>query len=81
MVRTQIQLTEEQHGALRRLSDSTGRSIADLVRETIDRLISGRLLPGREAQIERAIRLAGCFSSGSRDVSAKHDRHLAEAFR
>jgi hypothetical protein len=81
MVRTQIQLTEAQQGALRRLSDTTGRSIADLIRESVDRMISRQVLPDRDAQIKRAIRLAGRFSSGATDVGAEHDRHLAEAFR
>jgi hypothetical protein len=31
--------------------------------------------------LERAIRLAGKFASGSSQGSEEHDRHLAEAFR
>jgi hypothetical protein len=31
-------------------------------------------------KVERAVRLAGRFSSGKRDVSAAHDRFLSEAF-
>ncbi len=81
MVRTQIQLTEDQQAALRELSGSTGRSIADLVRDGIDRLISSHPRPNRAAQIERALRVAGRFSSGAPDGSSDHDRHLAEAFR
>ena len=81
MVRTQIQLTKEQQAALRELATATGRSMADLVRDGIDRVVSSRPRPNRQAQIERAIRLAGQFSSGDADGSAAHDRHLAEAFR
>ena len=36
--------------------------------------------PTRQERLERAIQLAGKFASGQKDVSAKHDRHLASAF-
>jgi hypothetical protein len=35
---------------------------------------------GRKERIEKAIRVAGAFSSRQTDVGAQHDRHLAEAF-
>lgn len=81
MVRTQVQFTESQIKALRRASTATGRSIADLVRQGVDLyLASGHGIPQTE-RIERAIRVAGKFSSGNADVSEAHDRHLADAFR
>ena len=81
MIRTQIQLNEEQQAALRELSASTGKSMAELVREGIERVISARPRPNRQAQVERAVRLAGKSSSGSPDGSRRHDRYLAEAFK
>jgi hypothetical protein len=81
MIRTQIQLTEEQQEMLRGLSMETGRSMAELIREGIDRLGASNLRADRGERIERAVRLAGRFSSGRPDVSAEHDRHLAEAFK
>ena len=81
MVRTQIQLTEEQHSALRRLSAATGRSVADLIREAVGQALSSAPLAARKDRLERASRLAGKFASGSSDGSAEHDVHLAEAFR
>ena len=80
MVRTQVQLTEEQLEALRTLSISTGRSIADLVRQGVDSLINAKTAGRNAHQLERALRVAGRFSSGATDVSAHHDRYLAEAF-
>jgi len=80
MTRTQVQLTERQLEALRRDSAATGRSVADLVRQGVDQYLAGRSELGREERIERAIAVAGKFSSGHRDVSASHDKHLAEAF-
>jgi hypothetical protein len=81
MIRTQIQLTEEQQAILREISVSTGRSIAEVIRDAIDRAISSRTRPTRQEQVERAIRVAGRFSSGASDGSADHDRHLEDAFR
>ena len=81
MVRTQVQLTEDQQSALRDLSATTGRSVSDLVRDAVERAISGAPRVTRREQIERALRLAGRFASGSSDVSANHDEYLAEAFR
>jgi len=81
MVRTQIQLSDEQLQALRKLSASTGRSIAGLIRESVDHYVNSQKGVSRQHQIERALRAAGRFSSGSSDGSAQHDRHLAAAFR
>ena len=80
MIRTQVQLTDRQIQALRRASAATGRSVADLVREGVERYLAGHSELGREERIERAIKVAGRFSSGLTDVSANHDRHLAEVF-
>ncbi len=81
MVRTQVQLSEQQLQALRKLSATTGRSIAGLIREGVDHYLNSQKGASRQHQIERALRAAGRFSSGSADGSAQHDRHLAEAFR
>ena len=80
MIRTQIQLTEDQAKALRRLSAATGRSTAELIRNGIDQYLAGKRTWSVEDRIERARRVAGLFSSGVADVSRDHDRHLAEAF-
>jgi len=80
MVRTQVQFTEEQVSKLRNLSAETGRSVADLVREGVDRYLVTRKQPDREELVRRALSLIGQFSSGPGDVSDNHDRYLAEAF-
>ncbi len=81
MIRTQVQLTEDQLKGLRQLSTATGRSTADLIRSGIDQYLVGRGVSNREDRTDRAIRVAGMFSSGCADVSTDHDRHLAEAFQ
>jgi Ribbon-helix-helix domain len=80
MVRTQVQLTDAQLKALRQASAATGKSVAELVRQGVDQFLTGRSELGREERIERAIAIAGKFGSGVRDVSSRHDKHLAEAF-
>jgi len=80
MVRTQIQLTEDQLAALRRISAADGRSIADLVREGVEAVLRSRPRSNHADRVARAIQAAGKFTSGSRDVSSRHDRYLAEAF-
>ncbi|HUI58553.1 MAG TPA: CopG family transcriptional regulator [Bryobacteraceae bacterium] len=81
MVRTQVQLTDGQLKALRNAAAETGRSVAELIRQGVDQYLAGRSELGREERIERAIRVAGQFSSGLSDVGTKHDKHLTEAFR
>ena len=73
-------MTDRQIKALRQTSAATGRSIADLIRQGVDQYLSGRSELGQEERIERAIRVAGKFSSGLSDVSLHHDKHLSEAF-
>jgi hypothetical protein len=81
MVRTQVQLTERQLRALRQRSTATGRSIADLIRQGVELYVVSQHRPDRDEQIERALGVAGKFSSGSASGSQEHDRHLAEAWR
>jgi hypothetical protein len=80
MIRTQVQLTESQMKALRQASAETGKSVAELIRQGVDRYLAGRNQPSREERIRRAIRAAGRFSSGVSDVSVNHDKYLAEAY-
>ena len=54
--------------------------MADLIREGVDAMLAGRQRPSRQELVERALRAAGRFRSGSRDVGRNHDRYLAKAF-
>jgi hypothetical protein len=81
MIRTQVQLTEQQIEELRKLSVASGRSVADLVRQGVDSFLNNKPTSRPAYLVERALRVAGRFSSGSTDVSTHHDRYLAEAFR
>ena len=81
MRRAQIQFTSDQLATLRRLSAEQQRSIADIVRESLDLYLRARLGRDREALVDRAKRAAGKYASGASDVSSRHDAYLADAFR
>lgn len=76
----QVQLTEDQAGALRHRARSEGRSIADLVREAVGRFAVSGTRPAREELVRRAREAQGRFHSGLPDLAREHDRYLADAF-
>ncbi len=80
MVRTQIQLTEEQADALKKLALSRHLSIAELIRQAVDNMIRTGALIDIEERRKRAIEVAGRFRSGKRNIAREHDKYLAEAF-
>jgi hypothetical protein len=80
MVRTQIQLTEEQS---RRLKASAARqkiSVAELIRRGVDLALGQESALSGEELVRRAIRAAGRFHSARSDVSRRHDDYLDEAY-
>jgi len=81
MVRTQIQLTEEQAKLLKVLASTHHVSVAELIRRSVDKLICSSGAIDAEEQRQRAIAAAGRFHSGRSDVSSEHDRYLTEAFK
>lgn len=80
MIRTQIQITEEQAARLRTLSADRRQPIAELIRMSIDSFLTKEAGIGAERKRARAKSVAGQFASAHVDVSAEHDRYLAEAF-
>jgi hypothetical protein len=81
MIRTQVQLTETQMEALRRLAALKKKSLADLVRQSVDLFLDRESPTGDGLRVKRALAVVGKFSSGSGDGSSAHDRHLADAYR
>jgi Arc/MetJ-type ribon-helix-helix transcriptional regulator len=81
MVRTQVQLTEEQITELRRLAAARGTSVAEVVRDAVNALLRSRLRPSWDERKQRAQAAVGQHGSGLRDVSTEHDRYLEEAYR
>jgi ribbon-helix-helix CopG family protein len=83
MVRTQIQLTEEQAKEIRRIARTRLTSVAQVIREAVNNVIrSGTgVATDVEDQRRRALNAVGKFSSGKRDISRKHDKYLSGVFR
>lgn len=81
MVRTQIQLTEQQSQRLHDESRRAGVSVAELIRRSVDQFLgqtSSRAAqsPSRMSMLE----VVGRFDSGLNDVSARHDQYLDQAY-
>jgi hypothetical protein len=81
MVRTQIQLTESQFESLKARATDEGRSMAEVMRTLVDESMSGAGRPGRAERRRRALAAVGMLGKGPRDLSRRHDDHVAEAYR
>jgi hypothetical protein len=81
MVRTQIQLTEEQSRKVKRIAAHRGVSMAEVIREAIEGAIRSETPSLQDDRRKRALNMVGKFRSGKRDVSKKHDAYLTEAFK
>lgn len=77
MVRTQIQLTEEQVEKLKELSHLNRESMASLIRKAIDAFLVSGTKP-KSALYKQAIPLIGKYSAKESDISARHDDYLDE---
>lgn len=78
MIRTQVQLTEEQFAALKAASAAEGVSVAELIRVALDRLMETRGVAGLKERKERAAAVAGRFRSGLANLAERHDEYFAE---
>ena len=79
MLRTQIQLKEEQMEWLRFKASARGISVSQLIRESI------KFYRAHEEQLpkdrkRKALEAVGRFSSDTSDVSMRHDDYLVEAY-
>jgi len=79
MVRTQIQIEEDQVRWLRERAKGRGVSVSQLIREGVDfyRKYEDRF---PEDQKKKALAAIGRYASGVSDISEKHDDYLAKAF-
>ncbi len=78
MIRTQIQLTEEQAKKARQAADRLGLSMAEVIRRALDdALAAGRYDPPAR---KRALRVIGRVRSGTGDLSVNHDKYLEDSY-
>ena len=79
MLRTQIQLEEEQIEWLRAKARARGVSVSQLIREGIKFYRTHEEHLPRDRK-RKALEAVGRFSSGISDGSVRHDDYLAEAY-
>ena len=80
MIRTQIQLTEDQAEKLQRLAKERGISMASVIRKAVDETLAKELRPTEMERRQRALKVAGAFRSGINDLGTKHDEHLKKVY-
>ncbi|MHB0940080.1 MAG: ribbon-helix-helix domain-containing protein, partial [Armatimonadota bacterium] len=90
MVRTMVQLTEEQVKALKKLAKARKTSMAQLVRESVILYVNTSTLDAeREEKRHRALEFLQYIKNnkekfrdmeGKTDVSVNHDEYLAEIY-
>ena len=80
MVRTQIQLTEEQARKVKKIAASRGVAMAEVIRDAVEGAIRSNAGTVSEERRARAIAVLGKFRSGKKDISKQHDAYLTEAW-
>jgi hypothetical protein len=80
MIRTQVQLTENQARTLRAMAAEQNKSVAELIRQSVDDLIRRSASVDMAERRRRAIAAAGRFRSGQTDIAERHDDYLDETY-
>jgi uncharacterized protein YgbK (DUF1537 family) len=90
MIRTMVQLTEEQLKALKELAKARKTSVAKLVRESVAQYVTTATQDAdREEKRRRALEFLDYIEKhpeefrdieGKTDVSVNHDKYLAEIY-
>lgn len=78
MIRTQIQLTEKQARAVKELAAQQGLSMAEMIRQAVERIIDES---ERRQRRRRALNVLGRYHDPATDVAVNHDQYLDEAYR
>ena len=80
MVRMQIQFTEEQARALKRVAAERHLSIAALTREAVERLLVENGDSTSAESRAKVMAIMGKFRSGRSDIASNHDDYLADVY-
>ena len=80
MVRTHVQLTDEQSRYLRHAAAERGVSVAAIIRDSIERCALQYPLRDDKELRRRALRAAGCLRGTPPDLATDHDKYAAEAY-
>ena len=79
MVRTQIQLSEDEAAAVKRLASERSVSMAAVIRAAVDQYVSRESGVSIDERWERSLAAVGGFHSGGANLSATHDDEFAAA--
>ena len=79
MIRTQIQLTEDQARLLKKLASKENKSVAELIRMSIDAMLQRGGYHNQDHLRKRAFQAAGKLS-GPIDLAARHDDYLSDDY-
>ena len=80
MVRTQIQITEEQAKAVKRFALARHVSVAELIWRAVDIMVKSSPVADPEESLKRAIEIVGKFRSRKHDIAKRHDKYLADVY-
>ncbi len=87
MIRTQIQLTEQQSVRLREMARRSGVSVAEVIRQSVDRFLEQSAAPSAAASgfpgpatRLAALEIVGRFHGAPPDISLRHDDYLDQAY-
>jgi len=80
VIRTQVQLSEQQVQVLKEMAIKREASMAELIRQAIDRWIETEGVVSKEERKRRAKAAVGQFHSGLGDLAENHDKYLAEGY-
>lgn len=78
MIRTQIQLTEEQFERLKLKAANENVSMAEVIRRAVDAFLESEPQLANKERCQRAAQIAGRFRSGIKDLSENHDQYFAK---
>jgi len=81
MVRTQVQLTEGQSEAVKRLSVAAKVSVAEIVRRSVDAYVRTNGRPPDDDRWRRALEAVGIVKDGPTDMARRHDDYALESYR
>jgi len=79
MVRTQIQLSEEQAVRLKELAHAGNESVASIIRKALDQFLLSQK-PDHRTLYRKALAVVGKHNAGLHNVSLEHDRYLEEEY-
>jgi 16S rRNA U516 pseudouridylate synthase RsuA-like enzyme len=80
MVRTQIQLTEQQARELKSMAAARGITMAELIRKSVDLYIQTAAEPTHQEMVQKLKELAGKYTTGITDWAENHDDYLDEIY-